>query len=257
MILKRVYDLALPRLMGRKINDLRVGLNLMAAELDDGSIGVAYVLKKEIEHFCLAFPYAGRLSGMTAREIAGWVLHRDNVIDVAAGLAVLNSVAKLDNPEPEENDNPADAAFAAEILPDDKVGVIGHIGPVIANLQGKVRCLMVFERSDCADGTVYPETLQPELLPECQVVFISSTSLINGTLERVLNYCTNARDVIMVGASTPLYPEAFAGSGVTVLSGTIWPSSNRDAIFTGISQCAGMRQIINYGRKLSVRVRSI
>ncbi len=253
MILKRVYDLALPRLVGKKINKFRVGLNLMAVELDDGSIGVTYVLKKEIDHFCLALPYAGRLSGMPAWEVAGWALHGDNVIAVAAGLAVLNAVAEFDNPEPEEN-YPADAAGAVEILPDDIVGVVGRIGPVIANLQDKVQRLVVFERGDLADGPVYPETYQPELLPECRVVFISSTSLINGTLENVLKYCTNARDVIMVGASTPLYPDAFAGTGVTVLSGTIWPSSNRDAILTGISQCAGMRQIIDYGRKLSVRI---
>lgn len=257
MILRRVFDLALPELAGKKISDIRVGLNLIAVALDDGSIGVAYVLKKEMGHFCSALPYAGRLSGMPAWEVAGWAVHGDNVIAIAAGLAVLNSVTEFNTAEVEENHHPADAVYAAEVLPEDTVGIVGRIGPVIANLQGKVRRLIVFERGESTVDPVYPERYQPELLPECQVVFVSSTALINGTLETVLNHCANARDVVMVGASTPLYPEAFADSGVTVLSGTVWPSLNRDAILTGVSQCAGMRQMIDYGRKLSVSVKSI
>ncbi|SFH09885.1 hypothetical protein SAMN05660649_03852 [Desulfotomaculum arcticum] len=255
MILERVYDSARPRLAGKKISEVRVGLNLMAVELDDGSIGVTYVLKNEIGHSCTALPHGGSLAGMPAGEVAGWALEGKNVIDVAMGLAVLNSAAEFERLEQENNPHSTDAVFAVEIQPSDTVGVIGHIGPVIANLEGKVRRLLIFERGEQASGLYYPETAQPQLLPECQVVFVSSTSLINKTLEKLLKFCTNTRDVVMVGASTPLYPDAFSGSGVTVLSGTRWLSSNRNAILTGISQCAGMRQIIRYGRKMSVKVK--
>lgn len=255
MILERVYDLALSRLSGKKIREIRVGLNLMAVELDDSSIGVTYVLKKEIGNFCTALPHDGSLSGMPAGEIAGWALEGKNVIAVAMGLAVLNSVAEFDKLEQENNHHNTDEVFAVEIKPTDTVGIIGHIGPVIANLENKVQRLLIFERGESAAGPFYQETAQPQLLPECQVVFASSTSLINGTLEKLLKYCTNTRDVVMVGASTPLYPDAFSDSRVTVLSGTRWLSSNREAILTGISQCTGMQQLIRYGRKMSVRVK--
>lgn len=255
MILERVYDLALPRLAGKKIREVRVGLELMAVELDNCSIGVTYVLRKETGHVCLALPQAGSLIGTPAEEIAGWALQGKNVIAVAMGLAVLNSVAEFDKLERANNPYGADAIFAAEIQPTDTIGIVGHIGPLIANLTGKVKRLFIFERGESAAGQIYPETAQPEILPECQVVFISSTSLINGTLDTLLNYCTKARDVVMVGSSTPLYPDAFSGSRVTVLSGTRWLPSNRDAILTGISQCAGMQQLIKYGQKMSARVK--
>ncbi len=256
MILERIYESALPRLTGKKIGEVRVGLGLMAVELDSGSIGVTYVLKKETGHACTALPQAGKLIGTPAGEIAGWALQGKNVVTTAMGLAVLNSVAEFDKLEQDNGSQGVDASFSAEIKPGDKVAIIGQIGPLIASFKNKVPNLFIFERGEDVAGGVYPESAQPELLPECQVIFISSTSIINGTLENLLKYCTKARDVVMVGSSTPLYPEAFSGSGVTVLSGTRWLPSNREDIFTGISQCIGMKQLIKYGQKISVRVKN-
>ncbi|XCH79133.1 MAG: DUF364 domain-containing protein [Candidatus Dehalobacter alkaniphilus] len=254
MILERVYELALPRLEGKKIREVRVGLGLMAVELDDGSLGVTYVLRKETVDGCSLLPQGGKLIGMPAQEIAEWALRGNNVISSAMGLAVLNSVAEFDKLELVENADGSDAAFSVEIKPTDTVGVIGHIGPIIFNLKDKVQNLLVFERGENLLGGVYPESKEPELLPECQVIFVSSTSLINRTLESVLGYCNGTRDVVMVGSSTPLYPRAFHGTGVTMLSGTRWLPEYRDAILTGISQCAGVRQLIQYAQKISVRV---
>ncbi|OCZ49856.1 DUF364 domain-containing protein [Dehalobacter sp. TeCB1] len=254
MILERVYELALPRLKGKKIREVRVGLGLMTVELDDGSLGVTYVLRKETVDGCSLLPQGGKLVGMPAQEIAEWALQGNNVISSAMGLAVLNSVAEFEKLEQVENADGSDAAFSVEIKPTDTVGVIGHIGPIIFNLKDKVQNLLVFERGENLPGGVYPESKEPELLPECQVVFVSSTSLINRTLESVLGYCNGTRDVVMVGSSTPLYPQAFRGTGVTMLSGTRWLPEYRDSILTGISQCAGVRQLIRYAQKISVRV---
>lgn len=254
MILKRVYNSALSRLTGKRIREARIGLELMVVELDDGSIGVTYVLKNETGHVCESFPQAGSLVGMLAADVAGWALQSNNVIAAAMGLAVLNSVAEFDKLAQDINPRGADAALAVAIQPADTVGIVGHIGPLITSLQDKVRRLFVFERNGAVASRVYPESAQPELLPQCQVVFISSTALINRTLENLLPYCANARDVVMVGASTPLYPEAFRGTGVTVLSGTRWLPADRDAVFTGVSQGGCLRQIIKYGQKISVKV---
>ena len=48
MILERVYDLAKQRLAGRNIHDVRIGLGLMAVELNNNLVGVTYVLSNEI-----------------------------------------------------------------------------------------------------------------------------------------------------------------------------------------------------------------
>lgn len=254
MILEKVYDSACARLKGKKIKDVRIGLGLMAVELDDGSIGVTYVLRDEIGHGCTTFSHRGDLVGTPAEEVGRWALEGKNVLAVAMGLAVLNSVAEIEKLEQIASSPEADAVFSVDVRPTDTVGVVGHIGPVITNMQNRAAQLYVFERGEDTPEGVYPESAEPELLPKCQVVFISSTSLINGTLENLLKYCTGARDVVMVGSSTPLYPDAFAGSGVTVLSGTRWLAVNSQDILAGVSQGKGIKMLIKYGQKISVKV---
>ena len=261
MIMERIYDLALPRLSGKRIKEVRIGISLMVVELDDGSIGVTYVLRDEIDHVCSAIPQDTKIVGMPAEEVAKWALQHDNVISSALGLAVLNAVAPFEQIEAEHNQqgitdthNDFDAVFSVEIQPEDTIGVIGHIGPVIMRLTGKVKRMIVFERGEKIAPPDFPESKQPELLPQCQVVFVTSASLINGTLENLLKYCQNARDIVMVGSSTPMYPLAFSGTKVTVLAGTKWLSEYREGILTDISLCAGIKQMMKYGQKVTAKI---
>lgn len=255
MILERILELAKPVLSGRTMKDVRVGLGLMAVELDNGLIGVTYVLSNEIKHTCATLSQAGNLVGMQAEEIAEWAAEDKNVIRSALGLAVLNSAAAFDKLEHFNPLQGPDAVFSVDIQPEDTIGVIGHIGPVITRLQDKPNKILIFERDANMGENTYPESMQPELLPKCQIVFVTSSTMINGTLENLLKLCAGSREIVMVGSSTPLYPEAFQGTGVTVLSGTRWLSENREPIFMGISQCAGMKQLIKYGQKISVKVK--
>lgn len=254
MILERIYAFAMPRLLGRTIKDVRIGLELLAIELDNGQVGVTYVLKNEIGHTCQTFSNAGSLIGMNAVDLAKWSVIGEDVISRSIGLAVCNSVVQIDELNIPQDISGVDAVMAVNIQPEDTIGIVGYIGPVISRLQEKKNQLLIFERDQGKGDNTYPEKSQSEFLPKCQVVFITSSTLINGTLEKLLSYCMNAREVVMVGSSTPLCPNAFKGTGVTVLSGTIWPPKNSDQIFTGVSQCAGMRQLIKHGQKVSVKV---
>ncbi len=255
MILERVFESAKPKLAHRSIRDVRIGLGLMAVGLDNDLVGVTYVLNNEINHTCTALPQAGTLVGKEAEEIARWAIEGDNVIQKSLGLAVLNSVADFDSLGRLGSGRDEDAVFSVDIKPEDTIGIVGHIGPVIKRLEGRNNKLYVFERDESmSTAETYAESAQPDLLPECQVVFITSSSLINGTLEPLLQYCTKARDVVMVGSSTPLYPEAFQRTGVSVLSGTRWLPQNVSAILSGVSQCAGIKQLMQHGQKISIKV---
>jgi uncharacterized protein (DUF4213/DUF364 family) len=145
-----------------------------------------------------------------------------------------------------------DAADVFAVRPGDTVGMIGNIGPVAKQLKPKAKRMIVFDRGK-PEG-VYPEERQEELLPQCDLIVITSSTLLNGTFSRVISYCRQAREVVLTGATTPLYPEAFHGTGVTVLAGSRWFPQYKKEIFTRISQGACLRQIMQYGEKLAVRL---
>lgn len=247
-MLQKVYENALSDLKGKKVRDLCIGIELLAVELDSGEIGVAYVLKNELVCGCGSLVEAGGFDGMDAQELASWVLSEDNPLKTALGLAVCNAVVDYDALSSEV----LDAADVFAVRPSDTLGMVGNIKPVARQLEPKVSRMIVFDRG--ASKGVCPEEQQAELLPQCDLVVITSSSLLNGSLAMVLSYCRQAREIVLTGATTPLYPEAFQGTGVTVLAGCRWFPQYKDEIFTRISQGACLRQISKYGEKLAVRL---
>jgi uncharacterized protein (DUF4213/DUF364 family) len=145
-------------------------------------------------------------------------------------LAVLNSAADYENLEQEHNPQGPDAAYTVALRDTDQIGVIGYIEPLINSLreQNGIVCLSLSGMKALGTGPIW-KALNPNCCRNARYSFITSSTLINRTLENILSYCSNAREIVMVGSSTPLYPEAFKGTGVTVLAGTRWLPTNRDA----------------------------
>lgn len=247
MLLKRIYEEALPRLAHRRVAEVRIGRALLAVVFDDGRYGVAYTLPGELAGTPAPEPAA--LVGMQAAELAKKLVEPESTLERALGLAVCNAVAE---PDPSLVLTDPDAGLTAPIRPADTVGLVGYIRSVAKRAEAESARLIVFDRSE-QEG-VYPEELQAELLPECDVVFITGSALTNGTLERLLSWCTRARDVVLIGPSTPLYPRAFVGTAVTVLAGATWPVANRERILAEIGRGACFHEIGSLTERLALRV---
>jgi uncharacterized protein (DUF4213/DUF364 family) len=89
-------------------------------------------------------------------------------------------------------------------------------------------------------------------LPLSQVAIITATSLINGTLDHLLELSGGCREVAILGPSTPLLPEAFAGTPVTCLAGIRVREPKR--VLQSIAEGQGFRAFKRYVRKLSVPI---
>jgi len=137
----------------------------------------------------------------------------------------------------------------------DTVAMIGFIEPILRQLQDRITKPIIVFDSDLEDAPgIFPDHRQEELLPECDHVIITGTTVINKSLESILENAANAREIMLLGSSTPLFPEAFSGTGVTQLAGMIWPSSNADDIFSLISEGRGIKKISHLGKKVNVPV---
>lgn len=254
MIIENVFQEGKPHLKDRTIKDLRIGLELLALQLDDGSLGVTYVLKNELEHSCGASPFSGKYIGMSALDLAEQIFHHPNVLTTALAIAALNAVAPPASKDMLQKEGNRDAVFSVDVSPEDTVGLVGHIGPVIRRLKDHPGKMHIFERDLSKGDNLNNENEQASLLPTCDLVFITGATIINGSIENVLSYCSKARDIVLVGSSTPIYPTAFLGSGITVLAGTRWLPEKGQDILNGVSQSAGMQQLMAYGKKVSLSV---
>jgi uncharacterized protein (DUF4213/DUF364 family) len=175
----------------------------------------------------------GGLHKKTARELAEYALS-DNLLEASIGLAAINSLIDLD-------DRQATEINAVDVLVEQargkKVALIGHF-PFIPKLKPAVGKLWVLEQHP-AEGE-YPSEAAAELLPQADVVAITSSTLINHTLEKLLETCRPEAMVMMIGPSTPLSPVLF-NHGVSILSGS--RVVDETALLRTVSQGATFQQV--------------
>lgn len=253
MLIKNVFDTAKPYLDGRTIKDAVIGLSLIAIQLDNGHVGLSYVLRESLPAGCSVFPYAQNILGKPAMEVAQWVLEGKEDAQRAIGMAVLTAASRSQDLQDVEGSN---LTFGVNILPTDTVGMIGYIHPIAQAFRKMAKDLIVFDKGLSErggnKGAVQAMEDQPRLLPTCDIVILSGTTMINHTIDELLSLCSNAREIIMVGSSTPMFPEAFKNTNVTVLAGSWWDSEHKDEIFKEISLACGISHLKNYMIKKAV-----
>jgi uncharacterized protein (DUF4213/DUF364 family) len=231
----------------QRLADVRIGLGYTAVTLDDGSVGVAYTFRENAGMGCSVFTGRRPLAGRTTTEILGYLGSKDGV-ECTVGLAVANALANRPRPDQREGDilHILSAGFM------DRVGMVGYFGPLVAPLEKRVRELVIFERNAARSQRVLPAEEALEQLPQCDVALITSTALILGDLDRLLEAAAHCREVALVGASTPLAPAVFGPRGVTLLSGIT--VSDGPGILQVVSEGGGMGFFGEYVRKVNVRL---
>lgn len=180
-----------------------IGLGFTMVCLEGGACGLAYTLREELERGCEYFLRAGGLAGSRLEELLPWMVSAGPPAS-ALGLAAANAV--LAPPSP-----PTEPALleALGLRPGERVVTVGRFRPLEpALLERRVR-LEVIEPGD-----------PPEPLRRCDVALITATSIINHTIDDLLSAVGPAREIVVLGPSTPCCPGAFSGTGVTLLAGS-------------------------------------
>ena len=232
-----------------RIADVRIGLGYTAVMLTDGRTGVAFTFRDQTQGGCSVFHGIRPLTTRPAEDLLVLLESRD-AIEAGVGLACANALAMPGRSTFLEGD----VLEHLELGPEDDVGMIGHFGPLVGAIQDRARSLAVFERVDQPSGLLRPQREAEAALPRCQVAVITATSIINHTIDGLLKGCRRCREVVLLGASTPLVPEAFIAEEVTMLSGIVVKDAAE--VMRVVSEGGGMRQFSPYVRKVTLRVSS-
>lgn len=254
MLMEKVLCAAKPYLEHKTINDIIIGTSLIGVELSDGTVGVSYILGDARQVGCSTFSLLSDICGKPAYDIAKWTLSGNSNFERSVAAAVL-SAASNDLNLPEDVD--PDIPFGLEIHPTDTVAMVGYIKSIVNAVEPLCKRLIIFDEGLTARGgseLVVATKDQPLLIPNCDIVLISGTATINGTVDELLEMCTGAREVILVGPSTPMFPEGYKNSRLTGIAGSNWDNSKKDELFKMISLACGVKNIKNLMRKKISRI---
>lgn len=256
MIIDKVLEAAAPYLEGRTIKDLVIGLALIGVELDNENIGLSYTLTEHLPPGCSAFSFAQDIMGKDAIEIANLAKYGTDDAQRGVGIAVLTAASRSQDLIDVKT---FESSFGVEVLPTDTVGMIGFIPPIADMFSEKAENLIVFDMAVSEFGeevkNVYPMNDQSKLLPKCDIVMLTGTTVINQTIEDLLKMCSNAREIIMIGSSTPMFPEAFKDTKIKVLAGSWWSNDNKEELFKLISIGGGISHLSKFMIKKAVAVK--
>jgi len=230
-----------------RIKDIRIGLGYTAVMTDNGQVGLAYTPHRDMPSGCTLFPNFLPQKNISATELLE-LITSDNSIETAVGLATANAMTN-NNPESFLSGDVLDLNLLHE---DDCVGMVGNFAPLIASIRKKTKNLIIFEQIDQPTGNLIPSAEIDRRLPECTVAIITATSIINRTFNHIMRAAVNCREVIILGASTPLVPEIFSKTPVTSLSGVI--VTDADEIMRIVSFGGGMRMFKNCIQKVNLKV---
>ncbi len=183
---------------------------------------------------------AGNLTGKSILELCNYA-NSDCLLQASVGMAAINSVLEVDL-------NKCRNINAAEILyekgKNKKVVIVGHF-PFVNKLRKLTKVLWVVERKP-QSGDI-PASEAKRVIPQADVIAITGTALINGTMGELLSWCPKESIVMVLGATTPLSPVWF-DYGVDLVSGT--RVTDPELVLRLVSEGVVFKQIHGRGVKL-------
>jgi uncharacterized protein (DUF4213/DUF364 family) len=208
-----------------------------ALELEDGSMGLSFVLLDDTLARLRAEPAAPGLGGADPLAVArGYAAA--GVVERTVGFAAVNALtAFLFARAGFLPDESADSIGLLDPRPGDRIGMIGLFPPLVDRIVRSGARLTVLELKAHLAGERdgYRVTLDAGELHACNKVLCTSTILLNDTVDRVVAGCRRAEAFAVVGPGAGCLPDPLFDRGVTLVGGTwvVDGAALRDALRSG------------------------
>jgi uncharacterized protein (DUF4213/DUF364 family) len=205
-------EIAKEKSKGASVVDYVMGIGLCAVTLDDGRTGVSYTDRKSIPWGCSLYDELPKI-GVGVEEFIKFFDSSDVLLN-ALGTSAINACVN------DENYENGDVMEAVNLSKDDVMGMVGYFDPMVSGIKRQLKTLYIFEKERTL--TTWPQkALPPEeipnVLPQCSVILVSATTVMNKSFDDILKYAKTKR-IILLGPSTPMVPKAFPE--VKVFGGT-------------------------------------
>ena len=212
----RLFSLFRDKAAKTRVDLLCLGLGYTAVVTTDGGIGIAYTYfadKKSCMVLNEAIDYEGRPAIALLEKIKS-----ESPIERSMALALVNALNyqhALQLPEDENNEIMFEQF---KITKGTKVAMVGYFGPLIKRFEQREAALDILDQSR---GLGRKADFFKKLKNWADVLFLTSTSILNNSTEEILANVHAKVKTLMLGPSTPMVAEAFAHLPVHMLAGTV------------------------------------
>jgi uncharacterized protein len=179
----------------------------------------------------------GSFTEMTALELARLSL-ADGMGKVSLGLAAINSLIDIN---PNNYASIDGLRLVEDVCKEKNISVIGHF-PYLDKLSETAKNLWIIEKQPRPGD--FPEEKGSDLIPQSDIVVISSTTLINDTLPGILKLCRKGSVKMLLGPTTPL-SEVLFDYGIDILAGSV--VTEKETVLRSVSEGVSFMQLKKRG----------
>ena len=239
---ENLYNLFCKQAEKVKVDLLCLGLGYTVAVTSDGGIGIAYTYfadKKSCMVLNEAIDYEGRPAVALLEKIKS-----ESPIQRSMALALVNALnyqQALQYPEDENNEIMFEQF---KITKGTKVAMVGYFGPLIKRFEQREAVLDILDQSR---GLGRKSDFYKKLKNWADVLFLTSTSILNNSTEEILANVQDNVQTLMLGPSTPMVAGAFDHIPVHMLAGTV--PLDRENIIKAVRHGMGTRVLHRFSRK--------
>lgn len=216
-----------------EIERVVIGLFFTGVKLSTGHAGSAATPVKDIpEAVCcpssaMEMPFPGKMRGRKAERFFEDALEGSGVRRALA-IAVINALAQT---AVSRHGSPGadllhdlDAFEAVAVQPHETAVVVGAFVPFLRGLRAIGATHYVLEKDPTTLKPIEmpfyrPAEMAPEIVPLADVLLVTGTTLINGSLEGLLSLAKPDARVVVVGPTVTQIPDAFFRRGCHLVGG--------------------------------------
>jgi uncharacterized protein (DUF4213/DUF364 family) len=221
-----------------KIQAVALGLGYVAVELEGSHVGLSANIADTSKARCSVFTRAGTLRGMSAAEALDLGKNGD-LLSRSIALATLNALKNTSL-----SGNSGDVFEHITIVKSDRIAMVGFIEPVANMLKDIAAEVHVFEDRPLNSNFIRPAKDMAITFARSDIIILTATTIINNTLDDILALPNSAREVVLMGPSTPMISEVFISTPVTHLAGSAIIDGEK--AFQIVMEGGGTRALYHY-----------
>jgi uncharacterized protein (DUF4213/DUF364 family) len=224
-----------PQFDGLCVERTVIGIFFSGIKLSNGEGGICFTPIKEIPAAVCCpssareMPNSGKLAGKPVLDYIDRMEH-GGPLQKALGIAVLNALSSSlwrKSPPSAYNLRIGEDPVENRVIPAEaRVVVIGALVPYIRMLKQRGKPFVILEKDT---RTLKPDEMQYyrppdkawQSIKDADLVIITGTTLINNTLEAILDRMNEGAQAVLVGPTASMLPEAFFSRGVNAVGGII------------------------------------
>jgi uncharacterized protein (DUF4213/DUF364 family) len=237
-----LYNLFCKQAQKVKVDLLCLGLGYTAAVTTDGGIGIAYTYfadKKSCMVLNEAVDYENRPASVLLEKIKS-----ESTIERSMALALVNALNYQNALQLPEDENNEIMFEKFNIKKGTKIAMVGYFGPLIKRFEQREAVFNILDQSRGLGGV---EAFYKKLKNWADVLFLTSTSILNNSTEEILANLHARVKTIMLGPSTPMVKKAFDHLPVHMLAGTV--PIDKERLLKAIRHGMGTPVLHKFSRK--------